>query len=99
MRLVLALVLSTVAFGAEDDWSRWRGPNDDGMARGDVPHEWSDTKNIAWKVNVPGRGFSSPVIWGNKLFVTTAVPMGDAKRPKQLRMRAAEDGEREAARA
>jgi outer membrane protein assembly factor BamB len=82
MRLLPFFALSIFAFGADDDWSRWRGPNDDGMARGDVPHEWSDTKNIAWKVNVPGRGFSSPVIWGNKLFVTTAIPLGDAKAPE-----------------
>jgi outer membrane protein assembly factor BamB len=78
MRLISALVFSSAAFGADDDWSRWRGPNDDGMARGDVPLEWSATKNIAWKVPVPGRGFSSPVIWGNKLFLTTAVPVGAA---------------------
>jgi outer membrane protein assembly factor BamB len=78
MRLISALVFSSAAFGADDDWSRWRGPNDDGMARGDVPLQWSATKNIAWKVPVPGRGFSSPVIWGNKLFLTTAVPVGAA---------------------
>lgn len=79
MRLITVLLFITTVFAADDDWARWRGPEDDGMARGDVPLEWSDTKNVAWKASIPGRGFSSPVIWGSKLFVTTAVPIGDAK--------------------
>lgn len=48
------------------------------MARGDAPLEWSDNKNVAWRANIPGRGFSSPVIWSDKIFLTTAVPTGDA---------------------
>src|SRR4029453_12226799 len=43
------------------------------MARGDAPTTWSDSANVLWRVNVPGRGQSSPVIWGNKLFLTTAI--------------------------
>lgn len=68
------LCTGTLASAADDDWPRWRGPNEDGIARGDAPLEWSDTKNIAWKATIPGRGHSSPVIWGDKIFVTTAVP-------------------------
>jgi outer membrane protein assembly factor BamB len=49
------------------------------MARGDVPLEWSETRNVAWKVSIPGRGHSSPVIWRNKLFITTAVPVRDVE--------------------
>jgi outer membrane protein assembly factor BamB len=75
----LALVLGFALFAAQDDWAQWRGPNNDGMARGDAPHEWSDTKNIAWRVAIPGRGNSSPVIWGDKIFLTTAVPTDAAK--------------------
>ena len=45
------------------------------MARGDAPLHWSDKEHIAWKATVPGRGFSSPVVWGNQIFLTTAVPM------------------------
>ena len=62
----------------EGDWPHWRGPNDDGMARGDAPLHWSDKEHIAWKAAVPGRGFSSPVVWGDRIFVTTAVPTGTA---------------------
>lgn len=57
------------------DWPRWRGPFDTGVARGDAPLEWSDTKNVAWKLAVPGLGNSSPVIWGSRLYLTTAVPV------------------------
>ncbi len=59
-------------------WPEWRGPYKNGMARGDAPTTWSDTKNIKWKTEIPGRGFSTPVIWGNKVFITTAVQTGKA---------------------
>src|SRR6202023_514222 len=55
-------------------WPKWRGPDDDGMARTGAPLHWSDTENIKWKATIPGRGHSSPVLWGDKIFVTTAVP-------------------------
>ena len=60
------------------DWPQWRGPNSNGVAVGDAPLTWSDTERVAWKANVPGRGFSSPVIWGDKVFLTTAVPTSTA---------------------
>jgi outer membrane protein assembly factor BamB len=72
--LVAILLIPYTGFAANDDWPRWRGPHNDGMARGDAPLEWNDTKNVAWRVPIPGRGFSSPVIWGDKIFITTAVP-------------------------
>src|SRR5215813_14075841 len=68
------LLIAIVAFAADGDWASWRGPNSDGMARGDAPLKWSDSEHIAWKAAVPGRGFSSPVVWGNQVFLTTAVP-------------------------
>jgi outer membrane protein assembly factor BamB len=61
-----------------DAWPRWRGPNETGVARGDAPLHWSDTEHVAWKVAVPGKGNSSPVIWGDKIFLTTAVPTASA---------------------
>jgi outer membrane protein assembly factor BamB len=44
------------------------------MARGDAPLKWNDTEHIKWKAEIPGRGHSSPVVWGDRIFVTTAVP-------------------------
>ena len=57
-------------------WAQWRGPFFNGMARGDAPTVWSDTSNIKWKADIPGRGHSTPVIWGDKIFLTTAIPTG-----------------------
>jgi hypothetical protein len=57
-------------------WPQWRGPSFDGMARGDAPTAWGDTSNVKWKADIPGRGFSTPVIWGDKIFLTTAIPTG-----------------------
>jgi outer membrane protein assembly factor BamB len=78
--LILSLLAGACALAADapDAWPRWRGPEFDGVARGDAPLTWSDQDHIAWKVQVPGRGHSSPVIWGDRLFLTTAVPDGSA---------------------
>jgi outer membrane protein assembly factor BamB len=62
-------------------WSYWRGPAADGMAVGNAPLHWSDTQNIKWKAEIPGRGHSSPVIWGNKIFITTAIKSGPEPAP------------------
>ena len=57
-----------------DNWGHWRGPTGNGAAlTAAPPTEWSSTKNVKWKVAVPGIGSSSPVIWGDQVFVTTAV--------------------------
>jgi outer membrane protein assembly factor BamB len=75
--LLLSLTLLLPAYAADaGDWPAWRGPDNDGMARGDAPLHWSDTEHIKWKTEIPGRGHSSPVIWGDKVFVTTSVPTG-----------------------
>ena len=62
-------------------WPQWRGPDFNGMARGDAPTKWSDTENIKWKAAIPGRGHSTPVVWGDKIFLTTAIPTAKAAAP------------------
>ena len=63
---------------AERYWGQWRGPEATGVGRhADPPLTWSETENIAWKVEVPGRGSASPIVWGDKVFLLTAVPIGD----------------------
>jgi outer membrane protein assembly factor BamB len=63
----------------ERNWPQWRGPYATGISKTATPPlEWSETKNIRWKVQIPGRGSSTPIIWGDKVFVTTAVPVGVA---------------------
>jgi outer membrane protein assembly factor BamB len=80
MRLPI-LFLALASFVSADDWPQWRGPGANGIARGDAALEWTETKNVAWKANIPGRGHSTPVIFGDRIFLTTAVPgapRGDA---------------------
>lgn len=58
-------------------WPRWRGPSGQGwVAEGEYPDTWSDTKNVLWKVPVPGAGNSSPIVWGEYIFLTTAYDKG-----------------------
>ncbi|MCG8649479.1 MAG: PQQ-like beta-propeller repeat protein, partial [Pirellulales bacterium] len=55
-------------------WHHWRGPNATGVApRGNPPLTWSEQENIAWKVPIDGHGSSTPIIWGDKLFLLTAI--------------------------
>jgi len=74
--IVLFAAAAATAGGASGDWPRWRGPLDNGMALGDAPLTWSDSQHVAWKAAVPGRAHSTPVVWGDRIFVTTAVPTG-----------------------
>jgi outer membrane protein assembly factor BamB len=62
-------------------WPQWRGPLNTGMAVGDAPLEWDHTRNVKWSVAIPGRGHSTPVAAGGRLFLTTAVPTGNVTRP------------------
>src|SRR6188472_2807760 len=57
-------------------WPHWRGPAHTGVATANVPLTWSDTANVRWKIQIPGRGHSTPVAAGDRLFLTTAVPTG-----------------------
>src|SRR5262245_29533757 len=58
---------------AEKDWPWWRGPGLDGKSRDrEVVTKWTPTQNVIWKTPVPGRGHSSPVLWGDRIFLTTA---------------------------
>ena len=59
-------------------WPHWRGPGHNGVATADVPLTWSDSSNVQWKVEIPGRGHSTPVAAGDRLFLTTAIPTGSA---------------------
>lgn len=66
---------------AEDDWPWWRGPNLDNVsgAPQDPPVRWSDTENVIWKVDVPGRGHGSPCIWGDRIYLPTADDQAEAQ--------------------
>ncbi|QDV40285.1 outer membrane biogenesis protein BamB [Stieleria neptunia] len=63
---------------AADRWSQFRGDQMDGIARTQHPQRWSETDNVRWSVEVPGEGWSCPVVWGNQVFLTAAVPVTES---------------------
>jgi outer membrane protein assembly factor BamB len=68
-----AIVLVVQAPARAEDWPAWRGPRGDGTSsETDVPTKWSSTDNVAWKTPLPGVGHSSPIVWGDSIFLTTA---------------------------
>jgi outer membrane protein assembly factor BamB len=76
--LLAFLPLSFAAVAADEkpaaNWPQWRGPSADGNAPdASPPTEWSETKNVKWKVKVPGSGTSTPIIQGDRIFITTAI--------------------------
>ena len=76
-RLAALIVLAAALNGqspAPGNWHQWRGPSNTGVAAGTAPTTWSDTANVAWKIEIPGRGHSTPAVWGDRIFLTTAVP-------------------------
>jgi len=71
----LALALNALAGPADarSNWPQWRGPLASGLApEADPPRQWSETTNLNWKVAIPGSGSSTPVVWGDRVFVLTA---------------------------
>ncbi|HLF95288.1 MAG TPA: PQQ-binding-like beta-propeller repeat protein [Planctomycetota bacterium] len=62
------------ALQAVENWPQWRGPQGNGYsAQADPPVEWSETKNVRWKVEIPGSGCATPAVWGDRIFVLTAI--------------------------
>ena len=68
--LPLAILAISSANLSAEDWPRFRGPNGSGISPDKVPVEWSAEKNMKWKLDLPGMGSSSPVVAGDKVFVT-----------------------------
>lgn len=56
-----------------EDWPSWRGPNFDGSAEGTFPHSWNLKKNVVWKVDLPSKAGSTPIVWGDHIFITATV--------------------------
>src|SRR5438477_8293840 len=70
---VIALLVCSGAVHAEN-WPNWRGPRLDGISlEKDLPTRWSATDNVAWRTEIPGIGHSSPIIHGDRVFVTTCL--------------------------
>jgi hypothetical protein len=56
-----------------ENWPSWRGPEQNGVSHETgLPAAWSETKNVAWKLAMPGKAGSTPVVWGDRIFLTSA---------------------------
>jgi len=88
--IICFCIASTLAWGDERHsdfrkyWSQWRGPLFTGVAPyGDPPVEWSESQNVRWKIEIPGKGHASPIVWGEKIFVLTAVETDKPVSPQE----------------
>lgn len=85
MRLALALVVAlavTQLTAYAGQWPQFRGPGAMGVADSPtLPESWSHTQNVRWKTAIPGHGWSSPVVWGDRIFVTSVIASGQVEAP------------------
>ena len=72
--ILIACVISSEVF-ADDDWPQFRGHGGLGIGSGNPPTEWDiqTGNNVSWKTPIPGLGHSAPIVWGDRIFLTTAV--------------------------
>jgi len=71
---LVALIVGLTGGPIGAQWAQWRGPDGLGISsEKNLPTEWSPTKNIRWMTEIPGRGHSSPVVWGDRIFLTTSL--------------------------
>jgi outer membrane protein assembly factor BamB len=86
-RPVLAMFMVATLFTgalAQDRWPQFRGSKSLGVAEDPaLPDKWGPTENVAWKTDIPGVGWSSPVVWGDKIFLTSVVNDGQTEPPKK----------------
>lgn len=96
-RLLFAVVGGALAAGGETEarpvapggtrdlagsWAQWRGPLQTGVApHADPPTHWSETRNVRWKIPIPGKAHASPIAHGDMVYLTTAIPVGEAQKP------------------
>src|SRR4029453_19582510 len=68
---------------AQDHWPQFRGPGSRGISENKkLPLSWSVTQNVAWKTPIPGSGWSSPVVWGDRIFLTSVISAGEEEKVK-----------------
>ncbi|MBA3270669.1 MAG: PQQ-binding-like beta-propeller repeat protein, partial [Acidobacteria bacterium] len=88
MKILPLALLATLAMASTaratgpSEWPQFRGPHGAGVAdESSLPQKWSLTHNISWAVELPGRGWSSPIVWRDRVFVTSAISPGLFKAP------------------
>ena len=87
LRILLTLALCASSLLAAEHWPQFRGPQSTGVAdpkdEASLPVKWSTTENVVWKTDVPGTGWSSPIVWGGKIFLTSVVSAGPQEAVKK----------------
>lgn len=79
--LLIAALLGQALAASADHWPGWRGPTMDGHSRErNLPLKWSATENVRWKAPLPGPGMSSPIVWGDRVFLTQSLDRDGHKR-------------------
>ncbi len=83
--LIACLVMGgMLSVAADDRWPQFRGPQSIGVVEDpSLPETWSATENVAWKADIPGVGWSSPIVWDDKIFVTSVITAGQVEAPKK----------------
>ncbi len=82
--LAFSILLPAADLPEAKQWPQFRGPGSTGVADDPaLPDKWSATENVAWKTAIPGVGWSSPIIWGDRIFVTTVIASADVEKPKK----------------
>ncbi len=82
LQVAIAVSLSVVC-RADDNWTHFRAGGAGAVTAGDLPQKWSDTENVLWKADVAGRGWSSPVVWQDRVFLTTVENEGGGEEQKK----------------
>lgn len=83
-RVLLAASLWAICLSAAENWPQFRGAQSDGVADdAQLPDAWSTTRNVVWKSEIPGSGWSSPVVWGDRIFVTSVISAIPPEAPKK----------------
>ena len=78
VRFIFGATILIAAANAAENWPEFRGAGAMGVSENkNLPDEWSATKNVEWTRDLPGRGWSSPVVWGEQVFVTTVSTDGE----------------------
>ncbi|HKG22807.1 MAG TPA: PQQ-binding-like beta-propeller repeat protein, partial [Blastocatellia bacterium] len=80
----LLLLFSLNSAAANEKWPQFRGPQSLGVADDpSLPDTWSVAENVAWKTGIPGSGWSSPVVWGDRIFITSVISSNEGEQPKK----------------
>lgn len=74
---VVAIAATSIGAPPDENWGQWRGPLANGVApKATPPTKWSESSNVRWRIDLPGDGHSTPIIWGDRVFIQVAIPDG-----------------------